>query len=48
MLEIMAEASRELLDGFELRAKAEMHTRYDDEAGHELWFKILKILDDCQ
>jgi DNA polymerase-1 len=48
MLEIMAEASRELLDGFELRAKAEVHTRYDDEAGHELWFKILKILDDCQ
>jgi DNA polymerase I len=46
MLEIMAEVSRELLDGFELIAKPDVQTRerYVDDTGEAMWRMMLKIL----
>ena len=45
----MAEASREVLDGFEVRTEAEIVTypdRYvDDKDDTEMWDKIMRILD---
>jgi DNA polymerase I len=47
MLFIMAEVSRELLEGFELIAKPDEQTRerYFDEKGEAMWRIILKILE---
>jgi DNA polymerase-1 len=47
MLDIMAQASRELLDGFELATTTErrIRRRYYDEKGEVMWRKVLNILE---
>jgi len=45
----MAEASRIVLNGFELRTEAEIiryPDRYSDERGHEMWNCVIQILDE--
>ncbi len=47
--QIMAEASRIVLDGFELRADAKVikyPDRYMDEDGEEMWIEVMKTLDN--
>jgi DNA polymerase-1 len=44
LLAIMATASRELLDGFQLNVEAPIYHRYHDKAGQELWQKVTAFL----
>ena len=46
----MAEASRAVLDGFELRtevAVTKYPDRYADERGEKMWAKVMRLLDAC-
>ena len=47
----MAEASRMVLDGFELRTEAKIvrwPDRYMDERGQKMWDSVMEILDDLE
>ncbi len=48
---LMAEASRVVLDGFELRSDSEVvryPDRYSDKRGEAMWDKVMGILDDVE
>lgn len=48
---IMAEASRVVLNGFELRTEIEIvrwPNRYEDDRGIETWTRIMRLLDTIE
>jgi DNA polymerase I len=51
MREIMAEASRIVLGGFELRTDVEIvryPDRYSDERGRVMWAKVMALIDEAE
>ena len=49
MREAMAEASRSILGGFEIRTEAKVFTdRFQDERGAFTWRLVRELLRECQ
>jgi len=49
MRECMAEASRSVLDGFEIRTEAKVFTdRFEDPRGESTWRLVRELLQKCR